>query len=262
MPSIVQRIRNDGPNPGNTQLPQGLKTTGDQLFQPGNSVLAWTTCANYGGNHSQTLLTDTEGNTYQKLLLITGDRSSLNTSQVLCLWFCPAVKGGTVPATLWQQFVGGDVDYQAFYALELTPCTVVGTHANVQNAVVIAADAVNSGVTIADLPNDLLIGFAFNVSELSPIYVASPGTGMTLLEDIWPFYEPGGSNVCVAFKSIIAAGNDRATFTPPPGAPDYWQTTCCVLRDSVPVPPSMTIQLTTAQLQAFNEGQPLIIKGG
>jgi len=259
--SIVQRIRNDGPNPGNTQLPNGLQTIAGQPFKPGNSVLAWTTCANFGGDHSATLLSDSEGNVYQQLTLITGSRASLNTSQVLAMWFCPAVKGGTVPAMFMQQFVGGDVDYQAFYALETTPATVVGATNRVQGAVPIGPNAVTSATAIAALPNDLLIGFTFNVSELSPIAAAAPGDGMALLENIWPFFEPVGPNVCVAVRVITAPGSYRAYFTPPAGVPDYWQTTGVVLRPGAVVP-SLVIQLTSAQLAALTAaGGTLTLKG-
>jgi hypothetical protein len=262
-PAIVQHIRNDGPNPGATQLPNGLQTTGLRPFEPGNSVLAFTTCADYGGNHSATTLVDSEGNAYQQVRLITGDRSSLNTAQVLAMWFCPSVKGGPVPATFTQQFVGGDVDYQAFYALELAPCTVVGDNYYVQSAVAIAPNTVMSSALIPALPDDLLLGFCFNVSELSPVAVATPGDGMTLLENIWPFFEPQGANVCVATRVINSAGSYRAYFTPPAGVPDYWQTMGIVLRSAAAVvTPPVGLQLTAAQLAALSApGGSLTIKG-
>ncbi len=268
MPLIIQRIRNDGPNPGNTQIPGGLLTASlaggptYQPFRPGSSVLAFTTCANLGGDHSATLLSDSEGNAYQLAQLIVGSRASINTSQVLAAWFCPQVKGLPTPPVFHQQFVGGDTDYQAFYALELTPSILEGGNYRVQNAVPPGPNAVSSAAVIPTLPGDLMVGFAFNVSELSPVYVATPGEGMTLLDYIWPFFEPGGPNVCVATRSVVAAGSFRVYFTPPAGVPDYWQTMCTVLRDGV-TPPDMVLTLTPAQLAAFNAaGGEFTIKSG
>jgi len=261
--TIVQQIRNDGPNPGNTQLPQGLATTAPLPLTKGNTVIAWTTCADYGGYHSAQTLTDSEGNVYRKLAILTGSRASLNTSQELVMWAAQNIKGDVgAPATFQQQFVGGDVDYQAFYALELSGVgTIVGADWRSQDAVSVSADAVTSAALIAvaaDQLPALLVGFCFNVSELSPVYAAAPGSGMALLANIWPFFEAGGPNVCVAVRQISAAGNYRASFTPPAGVPDYWQTMGVVL--SAAAPPAV-ITLTAQQLAVLTAGGALTLQG-
>jgi hypothetical protein len=273
--SVIQTINNEGANPGTTQQPSGMTTSAAQ-FVPGSAFLGVTTVACYGGAHTSWSLTDTEGNTYTDEAEAIGTVGNINESQQLSLWFCPSVKGTANPNVLDQKYNGGDCDYQALhgYLLSITngAASVVGQALhNIQNDLPPGTNNVTVGpfpVTAADVPCTLYAFFT-NISELGANYTPTPGTGMTLVDEAWKFFEPANlNNLLVVKLDITAAGSYTATANQPSTVNEYMQAVGIVIKETPPVtttPPTNTnadIILTAAQVAALVAGTPVTINVG
>lgn len=268
--NIVQILDNEGPNPGNTQLPGGLDTKPLKAFTPGNSAFGIITCATFGGAHTAESLTDSDGNVIQLLNTLTGVPGQINQSQQTILWWIQTLKGDSKTIDdLHQLFVGGDVDYQALLGAEVSPSILVGSGAYRQNALPPGKSIVNSGAVIPSPAGSTGFGFGFNVSELgapgsiTPI----PTAPAALIQDALAFFEPQGNNVAFSKTTITQQTNFRASFDNASTAPlEYFHTLAIVLRDAGPpvvVPPAtgMSYTLTAAQSKALAAGGTFTIVG-
>lgn len=268
--NIVQIVDNEGPNPGNTQLPGGLDTTIAKPLTPGNAFFGIITCATFGGKHTSEAITDSDANDFVIDNILTGGQGNLSQDQQTILYHVLKLKGDGITADkIHQQFVGGDLDYQALLGVELPPSNFVGSSAYAQNGMAQGKQIVNSGAMI-QVPNVPATGFGvgFNISELGAAgsITPVPSAPAALVKDLLAFYEPQGNNVALSQTEITKAGTFRASFDNNSTVPgECFHTFAIVFTPATAVvtPPltSMVINLTAAQSANLAAGGSLVING-
>jgi|GEM_PF-5546902 len=110
MIQILQTTVNEGPTPGNTQLPNGLVTIPQKPMTTDPNI-ALTTCATFGGPHTDRTFTSKLGTQFVNIADMIGGQGNINTDQELVLWYAQTSIAGVDEFT--QKFLSGDNDYQA-----------------------------------------------------------------------------------------------------------------------------------------------------
>jgi len=216
LPTIAQKVNNEGPNPPDTSI-SNLYTVFPSGTLTGNTIVAFVSASDFSGVKDNVIVIDSSNNGYTKFS--EQNTSQSGGSQSLWLFASQNVAGNATPANVNFTYGagGGSDNFETAYILDIGNVianSVIYAGGNTQNALAPGTNNLNSGPAFNVLANQvpcLMIALAFNTSSSGSNPTPTVGTGMTLLANIWAF--SGATNgACIATQTITTPGSYQALF--------------------------------------------------